>query len=299
MVLGAAYRSDVLGAVLSDQAYITRDVDSVKFAQKSDWDATAATSLAAEQLTAAWLTAQCGGLSYSGPPMSLTALKDGGMALTMAATAGVGSSAGAFGTGALAATGLASTAFAAATFGVGIAVAIFSIIAAHHAAAVGREHSLECNLVPPANYALQLIDQAVSSGQMTPAVASASLDKLHSDFVSAATGGPGGLQTNPCNAMCVLALILKAICDKKKDQYAAMAAAAVVSSSGPTAAAPVSSGSVMVLPSAAAPTPAGTLPAAATAAAALSPASAAASATPSWLPLAAVALVGFFIFEVF
>jgi hypothetical protein len=290
----------LLGAVLDDQAYIARDVSSVKFAQQSEWLQTAAGSLAAEQLTAPWLTAQCGGLSYSGPPMSLTALKDGGMALTMAATAGVGSSAGAFGTGALAATGAASTAFAAATFGVGIAVAIFSIISAHHAAAVGREHSLECSLVPPANYALQLIDQAVSSGQMTPAVASASLDKLHSDFVSAATGGPGGLQTNPCNAMCVLAHILQAICDKKKDQYAAMAAAPAVSSTGPTAAPVVSSGSVMVLPSAATPTPAGTLPSASAAAAAqASVAAAAASASPSWLPLAAVALVGFFVLKVF
>lgn len=273
----------VLGA--TDQDYINKDVAPSPFASRDAWLKTAADSVAAEQITSTG-NPSCSAQSYSGPPMALKALQTGGLALTMAAGAGVASQGGIFGTGALAASGAASTAFAAATFGVGAAVAIFSIIHAHHAAAVSREHSLECSLIPPANYALQLIDQAVAGGQMTPAVASKSLDKLYSDFVSAATGGPGGLQDSggKCNAMCVFAHILKAIIDKKKDKYVAMAAAPAVSSSGPTVAAPVSSGSVMVLPTS-------TTPAAQAAAAAAS--------SPSWLPIAAVIIGGFLLMKVF
>jgi hypothetical protein len=261
-----------LGAVQPDQSYIDKDLStSLHFAQHEGWLSRAATSVAAGQI---YLDGLCDVTTYQGPPMSLTALKDGSMALMLTASSGVGSAAGAFGTGALAATGAVSTALTAATFGIGAVVAIFSIIHAHHAAAVAREKSLVCTLCPSANYALQLIDQAVTTGQMTPAVASASLDKLHSDFVSKATGGPGGLQDVPheLNALAILARILQAIIDKKKDEYAAIAAQPAVTSSGPSKAAAISSGSVMVLPSAAAAAPA---------------------ASPSWLPIAAVALIGF------
>jgi hypothetical protein len=276
---GYVLLGDYLG--LTDQEYIDRDLAPKNFAQRTGWLKRAADSVAAEQVDITGLG--CSETTYSGPPMALTALKDGSMALGLAAGAGVGSSAGVFGTGALAATGAVSTAFAAATFGLGVGVAIFSIIHAHHAAAVSRERSLVCQLGAPANYALQLIEQAVNSGQMTPDVASKSLDRLYSDFVSKATGGPGGLQWNKCNALCVLAQILQAIIDKKKDRYAAMAAAAapqIVAASRPNVTSPAG------------------VPATASSYASFygqpGPPAAAPGASGDWLPIAALLLAGFF-----
>jgi hypothetical protein len=269
-----------LGA--TDQEYIDRDVAPKNFASRANWLATARDSVAAERITSTG-NPSCGAADYQGSPMALTALKDGSIALSIAAGAGAGSSGGLFSTGALAATGAASTAFAAVTFGIGAAVAIFSIIHAHHAAAVAREHSLECALIPSANYALQLIEQAVNSGQMTPAVASKSLDQLYSDFVSKATGGPGGLKWNKCNAMCVFAQILQAIIDKKKDRYAAMAAAAapqIIAASRPNVTSPAG------------------VPAPASSYASFygqpGQPQAAPGVTGDWLPVAALFLAGFF-----
>ena len=277
---GSTLQGWFLGA--TDQEYIDRDVAPKNFASRANWLATAADSVAAERITSTG-NPSCGAADYQGSPMALTALKDGSIALSIAAGAGAGSSGGLFSTGALAATGAASTAFAAATFGIGAAVAIFSIIHAHHAAAVAREHSLECALIPSANYALQLIDQAVNTGQMTPDVASKSLDQLYSDFVSKATGGPGGLQWNKCNAMCVFAQILQAIIDKKKDRYAAMAAAAapqIVAAARPNVTAPAG------------------VPATASSYASFygqpGPPAAASGASGDWLPIAALLLAGFF-----
>src|SRR6266478_762033 len=79
----------LLGA--TDEDYISKDVANLKFSQHAAWLEVARASVAAEQITAGFLTSQCGGLSYQGPPMSLTALKDGSMALGIAAGAGAGS----------------------------------------------------------------------------------------------------------------------------------------------------------------------------------------------------------------
>lgn len=166
----------------------------------------------------------CKGVPYSGPPMALTALKDGSLALGAAASTGIGSAAGAFHTGALALTGAASTAFAAATFGIGAAIAVYSIISAHHAAAVKREQALECQLIPPLNESLRVIENAVNGRIISPQQGQQALDQLHTDFVRAATGGPGGLEEkNPsghCNALCWTAHVLQAICVKKQNRYA-------------------------------------------------------------------------------
>lgn len=275
-----------LGVVQPDSFYINKDLPtSLGYADVSAWQTMAAASVAAGnlQLTGG-LTSTCAGVSYQGPPMSLTALKDGSIALTMATTAGVGSAAGAFGTGALAATGAASTALTLATFGVGAAVTILAIIVAHHNAAVKREQSLVCGLIPSVNYALQTIDAAVSNGTMTVAQGNASLDKLHSDFVSQATGGPGGLKDSPgsVNALGVVSLILQAVIDKQKDAWstAAEASAAVTSGNASTPGI-VTSGSTLTIPAASS-----------SAAAAVSSLT---SSLPTWWPIAAVALVGLFL----
>ena len=282
-----------LGAVLSDQAYIDKDLpESLGYAQAAAWQQMAAASVAAGQLVlTGGLVQTCAGTTYQGPPMSLTALKDGSVALMLAGTAGVGSAAGAFGTGALAATGAASTALSLATFGVGAAVAILGIIVAHHNAAVKREQSLVCGLIPSVNYALQTIDTAVSNGTLTVAQGSASLDKLKSEFVSQASGGPGGLKDSKgsINALGVVSLILQAVIDKQKDTWSTAAAtSSAVSSGGPTTAPVVSSGSVMVLPA--------TQTQAQSSAAA---ASSLASSLPSWWPIAALAIVGIFALKEF
>jgi hypothetical protein len=170
---------------------------------------------------------------YAGPPVGLTTLKDGSLAFgttTGLASAGifggggVGSIAGVGSSGFAAAGTTAATVVPVIGIAIGAAISIYSIIAAHHAAAVRREQSLQAQLIPPANAALQVIENAVVYGNITPSQGQQALDQLHTDFIRRATGGPGGLEernsSGNCNALCWTAHFLAAICMKKQNRYA-------------------------------------------------------------------------------
>lgn len=141
--------------------------------------------------------------------------------------------------------------------GVGALVAVIGTILAHHGAAVRQEQQLGCAAIAAGNNSIALIDQAVRSGQLRPADASAGLDALVSKlsaFVAPA------VKHNPCNANCELLVQFKAIANYLKSQYTDLAeqqpaplplrtgTAAPVPPVAPAAAAPISSGSVLVLP---------------------------------------------------
>lgn len=168
------------------------------------------------------ITTICGAASqYQGPPLALSALKDGSVALGVVGTAAAGGF-GASAAGTLAAAGISSGVLAGVTFGLGAVISIYSIISAHHKAAIAREHALECGLIPPANQSLLVIEQAVVNGVITIQQGQAALDQLHTDFVQAASGGLGGLEDAPSklNAMGWYAHELNAIITKKKNRYA-------------------------------------------------------------------------------
>lgn len=187
------------------------------------------------------------------------------------------------GVGILAATHTLITAAAVPVIGAVIAGAavvftIIDMILAHHGAAVRQEQQLGCAAIAAGNNSIALIDQAVRSGQLRPADASAGLDALVSKlsaFVAPA------VKHNPCNANCELLVQFKAIANYLKSQYTELAeqqpaplplrtgtAAPVPPVVAPAAAAPISSGSVLVLPK---PAPA-------------------ASTTPAWVWLAAAGI---------
>jgi hypothetical protein len=178
-----------------------------------------------------------------------------------------------------------------ATAGISIAIAgivgLFSTIFSHHAAAVAKENQILCASGPAANNYLNIIRQAVSSGQATPQQGISALQSLLSDYRSIITPIIKD-SSSKCNAACVEYKELEAIVAYQSSIYQDMAnappppAPAQVTSSGPTSAPAVNSGSTMVLPSAAAQTPA----------AVAARSAAAASSTPSWLPIAALVIGG-------
>lgn len=174
------------------------------------------------------LNNQCSsGMQYQGPPVGLTIAKDGSLALSFAGSAGAalggafGSAAGFAGTGFAAAGTALGTAIPIAGIAIGLGISIYSAIAAHHQAAVNREQGLECSLIPPANKSLEVIDNAVYSGIITPAQGKSALVQLVTDFTTAATGGLGGLKDSPgsLNAMGWYKHFLHAITIKKSNKY--------------------------------------------------------------------------------
>jgi hypothetical protein len=183
-----------------------------------------------EQISYPALNNQCSsGNHYSGPPMALTTLKDGSLALNSAAGIGgalggtFGSTSGFAGTGFAAAGTALGTAIPIIGIAIGAAISIYSVIAAHHAAAVKNEQGLECQLMPPANYTLQVIEQAVVTGNITPAQGQSALTTLLSDFKRAASNGASGQYSESsghCNAMCWYYHFLSAIVMKKQNRYA-------------------------------------------------------------------------------
>jgi hypothetical protein len=170
------------------------------------------------------------------------------------------------------------------TAGISIAIAgivgLFSTIFSHHAAAVAKENQILCASGPAANNYLNIIRQAVSSGQATPQQGIQALQSLLSDYRS--TVNPIIKDSSSkCNAACVEYKELEAIVAYQVSIYQDMANApppAQVTSSGPSSAPAVSSGSVMVLPAP------GT--------------AAAAASSPSWLPIAALLIGGFLLAKV-
>jgi hypothetical protein len=195
-----------------------------------------------------------------------------------------------------------------ATLGISIAIAgivgIFTTIMNHHAQAVKKEQSVLCSAVPAANNYLKIIVSAVPNGQATPAQAIAALQSLSSDFDSAVSS-IRKMSGGSCNAACVMTEELRAIIAYLTSQYQDMIAGSAaatspltpspVTSTGPSSAPAISSGSVMVLPSASTPTPAAG--AAAASAAQQAAASSSIFSGTNWLPIAAIAVVGILLFR--
>jgi hypothetical protein len=223
------------------------------------------------------------------------------------------------------------TALGPVTLGISVAVSaivgLFSTLVAHHAQAVQKEQSTLCSAVPAANNYLKIISSAVASGQATPQDGIDALNSLLSDFesqVSSIRQGSDPTASGECNAACVMQSELHAIVlvmqSQLQDLIAAESGAPAPTLPAPL---PVALPGVSVqmpsqvpaqvvvparpnttVPAGGAVVPASTytpffapstpLNPAPTVAATQTPA---ASALPSWLPIAAAALVGFFLFE--
>jgi hypothetical protein len=118
-------------------------------------------------------------------------------------------------------------------------VGLFGTIFGHHAAAVKKEQNVLCTAVPAANNYLQLIQQAVSTGQSTPQQGIDALNSLVADFTSAVSSvasGQGPAQSGGCNAGCVVIAELKAIVAMMASQFQDMAAQQQAASSSVSAA---------------------------------------------------------------
>ena len=114
-----------------------------------------------------------------------------------------------------------------------VASLVFSVIFGHHRAAVAKEQSILCAAVPAANQSLQVISQAVQSGQFTPAQGIQALQTMLQQFGAAVTSirqGSGPGSSGSCNAACVEYAKLNAIVIYMVSQFEDMAAA---SSSAP------------------------------------------------------------------
>jgi hypothetical protein len=127
----------------------------------------------------------------------------------------------------------APTAFAAGPIVGGIVLAgaailaVFGHIFGHHAAAVKKEQSVLCAAIPAAQDAMSVIDQAVSSGQVTPDQAIAALDNVVAGFrqaVAPIIHGADPTVSGECNAACVNLSQLRAAVLVKQSQYADLAA---------------------------------------------------------------------------
>lgn len=139
---------------------------------------------------------------------------------------GIGLSAAGATTGILVATHVISAVtgavLGAATLGVGALISVISMIFEHHAAAVARDLQFGCSALPAVNNAFAVINQAVQSGQTTPAAAVQALDQIYSEYQSA---GGAAINDNPwCNSNCELGVILKGMVLYWQAQYSAMAA---------------------------------------------------------------------------
>lgn len=177
---------------------------------------------------------QCSqGGNYQGPPLAIQVTKEGQFALNSvssigsAAGGGFGSANGLFGSGFAEAGTTLGKAIPIVGTVIGIGLSIFGAISKHHADAVRNEQGLECSLVPPANQALALIEQAVMNGTWTIQQAQTALDTLYSDFRKEAKNGQSGQleeTANKLNAMGWYAHFLHAIILKKKNRYANLAA---------------------------------------------------------------------------
>lgn len=136
-------------------------------------------------------------------------------------------------------TGILGAALGPFTFGLSTLIGLFPLIFGHHAKAVKKEQSVLCAAVPAANNYLQIIDQAVTSGQATPQQGIAALNSLLSDFgsqVASIRKGADPTVSGECNAACVMFTALKAIVLQKSSQYQDL----VASSSGPAGSAAAS-----------------------------------------------------------
>lgn len=301
VVLGADSWSQVLGAL--DPATAAQQIISAQTGlNASSKSAITASAQAGQMLDAhggpAYIpgTADCAAAAGSSGPSNVQLAQVGSsLALTGINVAAALSPA---------ISGAIGVALGPATMGISAIIGLFPMLFGHHAAAVKKEQSVLCAAVPAANNYLQIIDQAVQQGKATPQQAISALQSLVSDFQTQVAS-----IMHSCNAACVMLDELKAIVLVKQSQYQDLAATqpAMSSGSGPVVAPPVTSGPTMQLSVAATPvqiqaSAAG--PSAAPAPGGITPASGASvspaptSTSPSWLPIAALLIGGFFLARV-
>lgn len=228
--------------ILSDDAIIAMEVPMLRgMSNIAKWKTGAQGMLQIEQIDVPELSSQCqSGGHYKGQPLAVTALKDGSFALgaitgiASGVHAGLGSAGGLFGTGFAATGSLAAQAVPIIGTAIGLGLALFTMISAHHKAAVGTEQGKECQLIPPANQTLTVIEQAFMNGVIDAKTAQGSLEQLHLDFLISARGGKidpvtfhpvggggpdGSLSEAPCNALCWYGHFLHVIVIKKQNRY--------------------------------------------------------------------------------
>jgi hypothetical protein len=144
----------------------------------------------------------CSGIAPSGAKIVSVA---GGLALTGLTTG-------------LSIAQVATTIAAPLTAGASVLVGLFTMIFAHHAQKVQQEQQIVCASVPAASDSLTAIDQAVTSGTITPAQGITALQNLEQAF--AQTVAPIiKMDSSHCNAACVWTKMLEAIVYKKSSDY--------------------------------------------------------------------------------
>jgi hypothetical protein len=145
--------------------------------------------------------------------------------------------------------------------------------------------------VPPANQALQVIDEAVQSGQATPQQGIDALNSLLNGFLSNVASiqhGSDPMSSGQCNAACVEATKLHAIVLEKESEYQDLIQTNPALPAGGAAAQTVTPARPNTI------SPAGTaVPASSYASFYGQPAAPTSSSTESWLPIAAVIAAGF------
>jgi hypothetical protein len=257
------------------------------------------------------------GCSGQAPTLNLFSTVSGLSLSAAGAATGIATAVGAIGAG-------AGIALGAATMGVGLIISVIGMIFAHHAAAVKRDENFSCGAVPAVNNAFQLIAQSVQSGQTTPAAVAAALPEIYSQFMKAggangSISGPSGvpsggtaINNSPyCNSNCELSICVLGMVLFWQAQYQAMAESA--SSAGATAAPPPTVAIAPVVTPATAskaaqpgsgsagagPAPAPIVSSGSTLAIPAPVAAATSTSLPSWIFLAAAAVVGLVAAEAF
>jgi hypothetical protein len=178
------------------------------------------------------------------------------------------------------------------TLGISAIIGLLPLFFSHHAAAVAKERRVLCAAVPSATNYLQQIEAAVAQRLATPQQGISALQSLLADFSSQVSSIEKN-SSSACNAACVWVKQLTAIVAYQSSQFqdmiAAQTAAAPSSAggSGPTAAAPITSGSTLQIPTTSAPP--------APSASALLTSVVGTTSSPNWLGIAALALLGFFV----
>jgi hypothetical protein len=149
------------------------------------------------------------------------------------AAAGVGTAGASLG---LVIAGVSGIATAGITTAISLLTGLFLSIYNHHAAAVAKEQQVVCASVPAASDSLTAIDQAVTSGTITPAQGIQALQSLEQAF-SQNVQSIIKMSSGSCNAACVWVKQLEAIVAFKSAQYQDMETAATAAATGTTAAA--------------------------------------------------------------
>jgi hypothetical protein len=215
-------------ATLTPQQAVTQAQSGFSNLNPADWNnptflAAVYQNVANGNIPTASFSAACAGIIAANPDLTLTqaAGSIAGATTGSLATAAAGTTAGAV--------------LGAATFGIGVVVAIVSLIFAHHAAAVKAEQNYGCVAIAGFNNSMAAINEGVASGQIAPADAVTALNTVYSQFQS--TVAPSYSTSPYCSADCEAQLQVKASVLYWQSQYQAMADAAA-SAAAPAATAP-------------------------------------------------------------